>query len=799
MKKRIFSVVLTLVMLVASISTAFAAPLDIEDAASSVYEGNKPFILIEKILDELNADKEADIFDQESHVNQFNAIADLNNDLAILTTADLDDAIDLLIANMSDSQKMYLYAQVKAESDPAFKTEFDAIDPVGGLSLKDSFGLLEDYVEDISDFLNTKGISVADYENNDAVKQSARAIVAEPLIAIIKVMFAQDGTADNTSEYTQSGKYMRENYLKEFIANDRAKKTLSVLFGAKLTGEIVKDSFISGVNPSDKTVGIVHHVKKYLEEDNNAIRNLKNDIENRILVTDGADSVNAAFDVLGDLITKAYANESDSLKADVKMLMGDGTQAGLIELMIKAVDDSSYTVSNIWINLFLSEFVQMEISPSNELTTVNALNPEVRNSKIRNGSYVAFKNENVSDYGIDDNDITFRSSKFALKFFAEDPANPGNYNYYYETDKVNCDANGKITVLRDDTQPDEYNIFVVMYRAGYMADDSTFVETYPAIVVNPGSQSGGGSSRVLLKYETNGGEPISSTSHLRGTTVQLTKEPVRSGYVFTGWYSDPELTNKVESVVMNVSKTVYAGWKKDGSTVVSVVDIPELLDGGHHYAYIMGYPEGDVRPYGNITRAETVTMIFRLLKDDVRTSNLTEVNNFSDVSENDWFNTAVSTLASMGIVSGRTETEFMPNADITRAEFATMFARLAEYDVVKEDSYGDVDSHWAEEHIYEASSYGWIAGYEDGTFRPDKAINRAEAMTLVNRVLKRVPQSKEDLLPGMTVWSDNADTEAWYYLAVQEATNSHDHVMKDESFEKWTALTENKDWTIFEK
>ena len=213
----------------------------------------------------------------------------------------------------------------------------------------------------------------------------------------------------------------------------------------------------------------------------------------------------------------------------------------------------------------------------------------------------------------------------------------------------------------------------------------------------------------------------------------------------------------------------------------------------------MGYPEGDVRPYGNITRAETVTMVFRLLKDSVRTSNLTETNSFYDVNESDWFNTAVSTLAGMGIVEGRTETEFMPNANITRAEFATIFARLAEFDAVEEQSYGDVDRHWAEEHIYEASSYGWIAGYEDDTFKPDKAINRAEAMTLVNRVLKRVPESKDDLLSGMTIWNDNRDTTAWYYLAIQEATNSHDHVMKNAAFEKWTALTENKDWTVFEK
>ena len=799
MKKRIFSLVLALVMMV-SVSTAFAAQPQLGDESDDFYEGNKPFILAEEILDALNEDKEASLFDDSEHDAQFTAIETLNLSLASLTAARLDAAIDLLTTNMSPAQKMYLYAQVKAESDSAFENELDAIDPVGGLSLRESFGLLDNYINDMIAFLNAKGISKDNYDNDVAVQTSAREIVAEPLIAILKIMFAQDGIAIDSSEYTETGKYMRENYLKEFLTNDRAKKTLAVLFGAELTEEIVKDSFLSGVNNSNETIGIVHHVKKYLQEENDAIRNLKNAIENRILVGGTFASVDASFDVLGALVTNAYANENDSLKADVKMLMGNGTEAGLIELMIKAVDDADYTVSNIWINLLLSEFVQMEISPSIELTTVNSVTPEERNGKIRNGSYVAFKNENVSDFGVADKNMNFGTGNFSLKFFAEDPEHLGDYSYYYETDKVTCDTNGKISVVKDDSQPEEYKAFVKLYRSNDTSNDSTFIESYPVTIVNYTRPSGGGgSSKVYITYNTNGGQTIGSTAHTRGSVVELNKVPVREGYIFTGWYSDAALTQKIDSVTVTASTTVYAGWKKDGSAVVSVVDIPELLEGEHHYAYIMGYPEGDVRPYGNITRAETVTMVFRLLKDNVRTSNLTETNSFNDVNESDWFNKAVSTLAAMGIVEGRTETEFMPNANITRAEFATIFARLAEFDAVAEQNYGDVDRHWAEEHIYEASSYGWIAGYEDDTFKPDKAINRAEAMTLVNRVLKRVPESKEDLLDGMTIWSDNRDTSAWYYLAVQEATNSHDHVMKNAAYEKWTVLTENKDWTVFEK
>ncbi len=854
MKKRIFSLLLALAMIV-SVSTAFAAPISIGDTAENVYEGNKPFMLAEKLIDQLYDDKNAaEIFDVDGHDYQHRRIKKVNEYLVEeVTTEDLADAIDLLTKDMSDAQKMYLYAQVRATKpeENAFKLRLDAVDPVGGLPLRESFGLLDNYIEDMRGFFNVEGITVELYDNDNAVKESAKAIVAEPLIAILKVMFAQDGTSNS---YDDSGKYMRENYLEEFIANDRAKKTLAVLFGAELTEEIVKDSFLSSVesgNQAGKTIGIVHHVKKYLsdnpgtENNSTAIRDLKIAVEDGVLNPSRTTSVRGAFDAIGELVVEAYEHDlqaSDSLKDSVKMLMGDGENEGLVELMVNAVDkETSLAASNIWINLFLSEFVQTNITNGDTLYTISAATPNPTPAGINNGSEVTFKNENLSDYGIGDNNISLRTGKFTLRFYVTDPSyvapSPGGssgggsssgsggggssssgsgggvgaspvgsepeYEGYIKTDYINYDGqDGKITIGYDSSfaEGETYPAYMVLYRSN-VASENTFIESYPVTVTNPRkpSSGGGGSSKIYLNYNTNGGDKINSTSHTRGSVVELNKVPVREGYIFTGWYSDEALTQKIDSVTITASTTVYAGWKKDGSAVVSVVDIPELLEGENHYAYIMGYPEGDVRPYGNITRAETVTMVFRLLKDSVRTSNLTETNSFYDVDENDWFNTAVSTLAGMGIVEGRTETKFMPNAYITRAEFATIFARLAEYDVATAQDYSDIDNHWAEDYIREASAYGWIAGYEDDTFRPDKAINRAEAMTLVNRVLKRVPESKEDLLPDMTVWSDNADTTAWYYLAVQEATNSHNFEMKDESYEKWTVLTENRDWTVFEK
>ena len=201
--------------------------------------------------------------------------------------------------------------------------------------------------------------------------------------------------------------------------------------------------------------------------------------------------------------------------------------------------------------------------------------------------------------------------------------------------------------------------------------------------------------------------------------------------------------------------------------------VPPMLNGDDHFAYVIGYEDGTVKPDGQIIRAEVATIIFRLLDPDVRDENLTSENGFTDVSEGDWYNTAISTLVELGIIEGRSNTIFDPNAPITRAEFATLFARFDESGVKPDGGFADVKTHWARESIERAAALGWINGYEDGTFRPDNRITRAEAMTMINRVLNREPEDEGDLLPDMRVWSDN-QPGTWYYLAVQEATNSHD-------------------------
>ena len=234
-------------------------------------------------------------------------------------------------------------------------------------------------------------------------------------------------------------------------------------------------------------------------------------------------------------------------------------------------------------------------------------------------------------------------------------------------------------------------------------------------------------------------------------------------------------------------------------TVTIPDDVPTGLNGDDHYAYIVGYPNGNVEPNGNITRAEVATIFFRLLTEEVRTANSTQSNSLSDVTRGQWFNHAVSTLSSMGIVKGHNDGTFAPNAPITRAEFAAIAARFDDKNTDTSSKFTDIASHWAKNEIGIAANKGWINGYPDGTFRPNQYITRAEAMTLVNRVLNRLPENSSDLLDSMIKWPDNSDASAWYYLAVQEATNSHYYKTKENKFEKWTELRETRDWTKLEK
>lgn len=325
---------------------------------------------------------------------------------------------------------------------------------------------------------------------------------------------------------------------------------------------------------------------------------------------------------------------------------------------------------------------------------------------------------------------------------------------------------------------------------------------------------------VTLSYEPNDAElgSVSKASEtvdaVTGTAKGSTAQP-KSGARFDGWYSadgallSKELTfvpTKKDGAVWQ-GTTYYAHFSakrspstpstpaKPDETKPTLAPIPEMLNGEDHYAYLLGYEDGTVRPNGSISRAEVATVLFRLLKDDVRMQNLTKDNAYSDVSDTAWYAAAVSTLSKMGVISGYPDGTFRPNAPITRAEFAAMIARFDETAKSADTPFTDISGHWAENAIGKAYGNGWVEGSSKTVFCPESNLTRAETATLLNRVLHRLPEKESDLLANQVVWPDNPET-FWGYLAIQEATNSHEYERKaDGVHETQTAKRENRDWS----
>lgn len=325
---------------------------------------------------------------------------------------------------------------------------------------------------------------------------------------------------------------------------------------------------------------------------------------------------------------------------------------------------------------------------------------------------------------------------------------------------------------------------------------------------------------VTLSYEPNDAE-LGSVSSALETVVAVTgtakgsTAQAKSGARFDGWYSaDGTLLSKELTFVPTKGDgavwqgtTYYAHFSakrspstpstpaKPDETKPTLAPIPEMLNGEDHYAYLLGYEDGTVRPNGSISRAEVATVLFRLLKDDVRMQNLTKDNAYSDVSDTAWYAAAVSTLSKMGVISGYPDGTFRPNAPITRAEFAAMIARFDETAKSADTPFTDISGHWAENAIGKAYGNGWVEGSSKTVFCPESNLTRAETATLLNRVLHRLPEKESDLLANQIVWPDNPET-FWGYLAIQEATNSHEYERKaDGVHETQTAKRENRDWS----
>lgn len=299
-----------------------------------------------------------------------------------------------------------------------------------------------------------------------------------------------------------------------------------------------------------------------------------------------------------------------------------------------------------------------------------------------------------------------------------------------------------------------------------------------------------------LTFDTMGGSKIAPETVRHGLTVAKPKDPVNGGYIFDGWYTDKTYRTPYNfATPLTQDTTIYAKWFLIVLPGVTVKKAAPKLNTSDHFAYVQGYPDGTVKPAGNITRAETAAILFRLMDDASRKTYYSTKSGFRDVASGSWYNTYVATLNNAGVITDSSNGYFRPNEAITRAELAAMLAKFSETTVAA-NYFNDVSAkYWAANAIAICAKLGWITGYPDGTFRPDRNVTRAELMAMINRATGRAPKSADAFLPGMKTWIDNT-SDKWYYLDVQEATNSHSYTVKGS--ETWTALTSDPNWSLYE-
>lgn len=338
------------------------------------------------------------------------------------------------------------------------------------------------------------------------------------------------------------------------------------------------------------------------------------------------------------------------------------------------------------------------------------------------------------------------------------------------------------------------HVGTIDYRAVQTGTSTQSVaETISVTNINPGatnvSGGGTGSNKVTVEF-VSAGETHHSITKVNSVKVNVDEieKPKREGFAFAGWYDDEQNTIPVTGEIdVKEHSTIHAKWIN--------TTVPSALN-DDRAAYVIGYPEGDVRPTANISREEIATIFYRLLKKEVREELYMEENSFADVDTDRWSNKEISTMANGKYIQGYEDGTFRPEDDITRGEFVTIAARFL--DAIIDESYktfNDIDGHWAEAAIHSVADQEWIGGYEDGSFRPDELITRAEAMAIINRMLV-YHIDHDSLIDDVKHWPDNHPSE-WYYLEVLKATNTREHSVRENGYtEDWHEILPNPDWSV---
>ena len=490
----------------------------------------------------------------------------------------------------------------------------------------------------------------------------------------------------------------------------------------------------------------------------------------------------------GEIVTNDIIEmDENTASATYQMTIYDG---GLDQSQIKAVFNVGDKTITCNVNIGTGDLTVKSVADENPDTNAIAANGDA----VADGTLAAVDNSTV-DYYVNDSEVKIENDADRVQLLVDSVSNNDSFNNTMAQDAIS-EVVAKHGALSD-AQTDMAYLDLVDTQNGNavvtMGDNDELTIYWPM----PADADPNGEFHVVHYTDMN--RTDTTTAEDLGATEILTVSKDDNHLTFTTDSFSPFVLVYEQKDSGTPTPPVTDPDDKPTPPPVDPDDKPEL-NTEDHYAYIVGYEDGTVRPEGDITRAEVATIFFRLLTDESRNEYWSQTNDYTDVAEGDWYNNAVSTLSKAGILNGYEDGSFQPNGNITRAEFATIAARFFEATYEGEDLFPDIAGHWARDYINQAAHAGIVNGYPDGTFQPQETITRAEAMTIVNRTLDRHPDA-DHFLADMITWPDNLES-AWYYEQVQEATNSHEYVMKTDKdqnrYEDWTKLLEIRDWSDLE-
>lgn len=765
MKKQILSLFVAMMLVLTSFANLAFAAAD--------YDGIALFIQADEMLDKLNADASDSpvAFDKALRAAQLQTMSDKN---AAFTLAISDEykalVYDAPTANgISYLQDYFKTMDIEAEGDATYdtmKADFIAIRDAAeydttGLSLEESLAKLQGYTSAMAAFFTTYRTQLDNYTglDNDEIK----GYLLVPTQALIQLAFSKigAGSASDAIYY---------NYHTGFLGDDDAKKLLAMLCGSELTTELA-------------TNAVTDKVKVWVNANFADAKALIEDV----FVAEEATAVDNLFVALGTIISSAYAGTP--LADNIKMFFGDGSDKGALEIAFDNAD-ADCGLRNIWLNLFLRRYVQLEIG-SVPATTVEKTASELAKVRVSDTSSAAFILQNLADYGISTSQNLLTLSSDSFNVVCTDENGVVNSNVVYNA--------GRFSVVVDDTKGSSYDAYITLYRSSTGNDASTFIESYPVTINNVRRSSGGGSgsAKVNAPY-ANGDKKNTGGNVEEGTEIVLdtTTLGTQIYYTLDGTKPTKESTLYVDGtkIVLEAGQVLKAvayrnNYVSDVSQWIGVkkaaADVSEILETGDHIVYMIGYEDGSFRPDNNMTRAEVATMFARLMKEKM-VEGQTYPTTFSDVDEAAWYADYIGYMQRYGVINGYEDGTFRPDNTITRAEFVTIASRMIEIADDIDVDFADVSlEHWAYDYIAFASENNWVGGYEDGTFRPDNRITRAEVVTIVNRMLGRSADEAyiEENIDSLTTFEDVTKAH-WAYLNIFEATNKHDYT-KENDKEIW--------------